>query len=283
VNSELHCHTTASDGLHSPSEVVDLARRRDVSILAITDHDTIAGHQEAMQAGEQLGVKVIPGMEISSLSSQGEVHVLGYGVTPTDSTTIERIASLRDVREARAKGILNKLERLGISLSFDQVKAFAGDGMIGRPHVARALVKSGFVANEQEAFDKYLAEGGPAFVAHSGLTPAEAVQLTQAAGGVAVLAHPGLYAGDLTKLLDELIAAGLDGIEVFYPWHSPEQIRCYAAFARSHGLLVTGGSDFHGARGDAELSLGSVKVPREDIEALEAKLRQNSRRATVNS
>ena len=268
MRTELHCHTTASDGLCSPAEVVRLAHVRNVGLLAITDHDTIAGHDEAVAAGEALGVRVIRGIEISALSRSGEVHVLGYGVRPTDEATGARIASLRSVREVRARGILAKLAGFGIHIPFDRVQALAGDAMIGRPHVARAMVQIGAVATEQEAFDVYLAEGKPAFVPHQGLTPAQAVQLIHDAGGLAVLAHPGLYAGDLAGLLDQMIPAGLDGIEAFYPLHTPEQTTQYVKIARQHRLLMTGGSDFHGPRGDAELTLGTVNVPCEAIAAL---------------
>ncbi|MDW8351947.1 MAG: PHP domain-containing protein [Anaerolineae bacterium] len=272
MRTELHCHTSASDGQLSPTEVVHLARQRDVALLAITDHDTIAGNDEALAAGELLGVRVICGIEISALSRQGEVHVLGYGVRPSDTATISRIAALRAVREARARAILDKLARLGVHIPFEQVQALAGDAMIGRPHVARAMVKAGAVQTEQEAFDLYLAEGKPAFVPHEGLTPGQAVQLIHAAGGLAVLAHPGLYVGNLAALLDEMIGAGLDGIEVFYPLHTPDQEARFAELAHRHGLLLTGGSDFHSVRGDAEPSLGSVHVPPEHVEALLARL-----------
>lgn len=272
VITELHCHTTASDGLLSPTDVVRLAQQRDVALLAITDHDTTAGHAEAIAAGQEHGIHVIPGIEVSALSPQAEVHILGYGVRPTDAATTAKLASLRGVRESRARGILNKLSQLGIDVPFERVRAQAGDGMIGRPHVARVLVEMGIVASQQEAFDLYLAEGKPAFVAHEGLTPAQAVQLIHAAHGVAVLAHPALYRGNFDDLFAGLLNAGLDGIEVFYPAHSPEQTRLYAALASQHDLLMTGGSDFHGVIGDLEISLGAIHVPEEYVEALEARI-----------
>ncbi len=252
-----------------------LARLRDVAVLAITDHDTIAGNDEAEAEGDAQGVRVIHGIEVSALSRQGETHVLGYGVKPRDASTRARIASLRGVREWRARSILDKLAHLGIPIPFERVQALAGDAMIGRPHVARALVLAGAVRTEQEAFDLYLAQGKPAFVPHEGLTPAQAVQLIHDAGGLAVLAHPGLYAGDLSALLDEMVPAGLDGIEVFYPLHTPEQTAHLAELGRRRGLLLTGGSDFHGPRGDAELLLGSIHVPPEHIEGLLARLNRS--------
>lgn len=279
--TELHCHTTASDGLLSPSEVVRLAHLRDIELLAITDHDTVVALDEAIAAGQRFGVRVIRGIELSALSKQGEVHVLGYGVRPDDEATLSKLASLRGVREARARGMLDKLVQQGIHVPFELVHALAGDAMIGRPHVARALVQIGAVQSEQQAFDLYLAEGKSAFVAHHGLTPRQAIDLIHAAHGVAVLAHPGLYNGDVMTLLDALIPSGLDGIEVFYPLHSPQQTELYAGIARQNDLLLTGGSDFHGSRGDAPLSLGTVRIPPEYLEAFEARIRLRHTRASL--
>ena len=268
VRTELHCHTTASDGRHTPAEVVRLAHQRGVALLAITDHDTLAGNEEAASVGQALHVRVIRGVEISALSLGGEVHVLGYGVQPRDPETQARFDALRGVREARARAILDKLAGLGIHIPFARVRALAGDAVIGRPHVARAMVEAGVVATQNEAFDLYLGEGKPAFVAHLGLTPVQAVQLIHAAGGLAVLAHPGLYLGDLADLIDELVAAGLDGLEAFYPLHTPEQVESFVRIARARNLLLTGGSDFHGLEGEGAASLGSVSPPESEVAAL---------------
>jgi predicted metal-dependent phosphoesterase TrpH len=266
--TELHCHTTASDGACTPAELIRLAKLRDVRLLAVTDHDTIDGHAEALAAGAQHGVRVIPGIEISSLSAQAEVHILGYGVAPADDDTRRRIADLRASRESRARRILANLDRLGKPVSFERVKQLAGDAMIGRPHIAAAMVEAGHVANKQQAFDDYLAEGRPAFAPNDALTPPQAVDLIHQAQGLAVVAHPGLFKGDLAPVLDELIDHGLDGIEARYPLHTPRQIAEFARIAAERGLLATGGSDFHGPQGDAELTLGSVVLPPEDIAAL---------------
>jgi predicted metal-dependent phosphoesterase TrpH len=278
VITELHCHTTASDGRLSPADVVQLAKQRDVTLLAITDHDTIAAHDAALAAGAALGLRVIPGIEVSSLSQQGEVHVLGYNVRPDDAATINTLNSLRGVREARARGMIDKLAALGITVPFERVQALAGDAMIGRPHLARVLVERGAVGSMQDAFDQYLAEGKPAFVPHEGLTPAQAVALIHAAHGVAVLAHPALYRGDLDTLLDDMLAAGLDGIEVFYPMHTPAQIEAYKRIAAMHNLVMTGGSDFHAIIGDQPVSLGTVHVPDECIRDLEARMQARAGR-----
>ncbi|MCS6773979.1 MAG: PHP domain-containing protein [Thermoflexales bacterium] len=272
MTTELHCHTTASDGAHTPTEVVAMAQARGVTLLAITDHDTLAGHAEALEASHTFGIPVVPGVEISALSPEGEVHVLGYGVCPSDEPTRQRFAALRAARFARAEQILQRLDALGMHMTLEDVRAFAGDGIIGRPHIARALVQHGFVPDTQTAFDLYLAEGRAAFVPNQNLSPAEAVALIHAAHGVAVLAHPGLYRGDLNRLLSNLVSAGLDGIEVFYPLHSEAQVEALLAFARQNSLLVTGGSDFHGIAVDGRDCLGAVHVPTADVAALRARL-----------
>ena len=273
MRTDLHSHTTASDGTLSPTALVTMAQQRGIGVLAVTDHDTVAGHAEAIAAGEALGVRVLRGIEVSALSDEGkEVHVLGYGVQPSDDATRIKIESLRDVREARAKSLLSKLSALGIAINFERVKAFAGDGMIGRPHVARAMVEAGVVRTVNQAFDEYLGEGKPGFVSHEGLTPQQALALIHRAHGAAVVAHPMLYKGNLEGLLQDVIAAGLDGIEAFYPAHTPEQTQHFVRLAEKQGLIVTGGSDFHGPLGDLEVSLGTISLPEDAITKLDARI-----------
>ena len=272
--TELHCHTRASDGTLTPSELVALALKRDIKVLAITDHDTLAAHAEASQACKQHSIQFIPGIEVSSLDDQGEVHVLGYGVEPADDITSQRILELRDARDRRALAMVAKLHALGIPVSYGRIKELAGDAMVGRPHVAKALLEGHWVATRQEAFDIYLAEGKPAFVPHHGLTPAQAIELIHKANGIAVVAHPGLFAGNADQLLTELCATGLDGIEVYYPLHTLEQTLRYADFAQKHGLVATGGSDFHGFVGANETTLGSVHLPNGTIDAIGSRITQ---------
>ncbi len=260
--------------MYPPRTVVEFAKLRGIEWLSITDHDTLAAVPEAMQAGKELGVRIISGIEISSLASAGEVHVLGYGVAPDDDDTRATLESLRGIREARARGILAKLDALGIYIPFARVQALAGDGMIGRPHVARALIEQGIVQTQQEAFDKFLSEGKPGFVRHAGLTPPQAVALIHAAHGVAVLAHPWLYRGELLPLIQDLRAVGLDGIETYYPSHTLDQIAQVEHIAQAFGLIRTGGSDFHGVYGDYEMSLGSVHVPDDCLIALDEALKR---------
>ena len=277
MRTDLHCHTLASDGTLSPTALVEMARQRDVRVLAVTDHDTVSAHDEAIAAGEVFGVRVLRGIEISALSDEvKEVHVLGYGVQPSDAATRAKIESLRGVREERAKLLLAKLDSLGISINFERVKAIAGDAMIGRPHVARALIEAGVVRTLNQAFDEYLGEGKAAFVSHEGLTPQQAIALIHKVHGAAVLAHPMLYKGDLDKLMQDMIATGLDGIEAYYPAHGPEQTQRLINVANEHGLIVTGGSDFHGPIGDLEVSLGTITLPDDAITKLDTRIQRYS-------
>ena len=245
--SNLHCHTTASDGELSPTALVALAAQLGVTTLAITDHDTIAAHDEAIAAGLAHGVRIIPGIEVSALSPQGEVHILGYGVRVTSPTSAiaQQIAGLREVRDGRARKIIAKLAKLGIVLEFERVRSIAGDAVVGRPHIAKALVEIGAVRDTQQAFDRYLAEGKLAFSPHQGLTPAQAIQLIHNAGGIAVFAHPSLYVGNIAELFGDLLVNGLDGIEVYHASNPLEHRTSYLSWAVKHGLIVTGGSDFH--------------------------------------
>jgi len=270
--TELHCHTTASDGTLSPTELIKLADQRDVKLLAVTDHDTVAGHAEAIAASHQYGIRVIPGIEVSSLFGSTEVHVLGYGVEPQDETTMQQLAQLRDARDGRASAMVDKLHALGIPVSFERVKELAGDSMVGRPHIAKALLEGNWVSTRQQAFDDYLAEGKPAFVAHQTLSPAQAVELIHRARGIAVLAHPALFAGDLDQLLANLVEHHLDGVEAYYPLHTAQQTEQYAAFAKTNNLITTGGSDFHGFIGDQEVVLGSIHLSDVTLAAFNARL-----------
>ena len=200
------------------------------------------------------------------------MHILGYGVAPLDAATRDALLSLRASLESRARRILDKLYRLGIILDFERVRALAGDGMIGRPHIARAMVEKAAVRDLQDAFDTYLAEGKPGFVPNDALDPFQAVELIHRARGIAVIAHPAFVHGDVESLIGALIARGLDGIEVYYPDHTPQQISRYAEIARSAGLITTGGSDFHGLTPDAAREFGEIALPAGAVEQLEARI-----------
>jgi predicted metal-dependent phosphoesterase TrpH len=249
---DLHTHTTASDGRHRPAEVVRMARAAGLSAVAITDHDTVAGIAEALAAGSEYGIRVIPGVEISTSAEGKDIHILGYGFSPDDPALLERLVSLRQVRTRRNEEILSKLNGLGMEITMAEVEREAsdsprGDGSIGRPHMAEVLVRKGYVKDLKDAFNRYLAEGAAAYVNPPRIGPADAVDWIHEAGGAAIVAHPGLYRND--RLVLELLDRGADGLEAYHSDHDEAMQRHYKTLAKSRGKLVTGGSDFHGIRG----------------------------------
>jgi 3',5'-nucleoside bisphosphate phosphatase len=257
---DLHLHTTHSDGSCTPAEVIDLAHKAGVTALAITDHDITTGVPEAITAGRQLGIEVIPGIEISSIFGESELHILGYFLDWQDAKLRERLATLRESRHRRNPKVIERLRALGIDITYDEVRALAGTDSVGRPHIARVLMEKQVVTSAKEAFDRFLAEGKPAYVRRDLPSPAEAIQWIKAAKGLAVLAHPTWVRttdGMLTDLVRQLKADGLDGVEVHYSTHTARQTREYLAMAKQLGLLATGGSDFHGfTKPDIEVGIG---------------------------
>lgn len=264
---DLHLHTTHSDGSCTPTEVVDLAHQAGVTTLAITDHDIMTGVAEAIMAAEPCGIEVIPGVEISSIIGQSELHILGYFLDWQDPILNERFTTLRESRHRRNPQIVERLQALGIDITYDEVRTRAGSDSVGRPHIARTLMDKQVVSSAKEAFDRFLANGKPAYVPRDLPNPAEAIQWIKAAGGLAVLAHPTwvkLADRSLVELLRELKTAGLDGVEVYYSTHSSRQIREYLSLAQQLGLLITGGSDFHGLTKpdiDVGIGKGTLHVP----------------------
>ena len=264
---DLHLHTTHSDGSLPPAEVVTLAHEAKVSALAITDHDITTGLPEAMAAGERLGIEIIPGIEVSSRYGESELHVLGYFLRWKDDLLNQRLTTLRESRHRRNPQIVERLQALGIDITYEEVRAVAGSDSVGRPHIARVLMDKKVVTSAKEAFDRFLANGKPAYVPRDLPTPAEAIRWIKDAGGLAVMAHPTwvkTVQGTLTDLTRELKDAGLDGVEVHYSTHTPKQTREYLDLAKTLGLLVTGGSDFHGLTKpdiDVGIGRGSLHVP----------------------
>ncbi|MDQ2783448.1 MAG: PHP domain-containing protein [Chloroflexota bacterium] len=242
---ELHCHSTASDGTYPPARVVAMAAARGVRVLALTDHDTTAGIAAAAGAATGFGMALIPGVELTCSVDRGEVHLLGYFVAVGDEAFQRRLARFRGGRDARGQAIVEKLNALGIPVRWERVKEIAGDGAVGRPHVGRALMEIGAAATIDDAFDRYLGRGRPAHVERQQLLPADAVQLVRAAGGVPVLAHP-LSVANLEATLDEMIPAGLLGIEAYYGAYTPDKRDALAKIAARHDLITTVGNDFHG-------------------------------------
>jgi predicted metal-dependent phosphoesterase TrpH len=248
---DLHVHTTASDGTLSPGEVVRLAAENGITAVAVTDHDTVAGLAEAVEVGIRCRVEIVPGVEISAEWDRGILHLLGYFIERTDQDLLRTLDYLKRGREERTVGILSKLAGLGIEIPLEEVAAESGTGVPGRPHIARVMVRLGFVREIQEAFDRYLARGAPAYVRKPKLDPVDALRTIRSAGGLPVMAHPYSVLSRDSRGLGDVIAHlkehGLQGIEAFYPEHAPEQTQTYLELADRFDLAVTGGTDFHGA------------------------------------
>jgi predicted metal-dependent phosphoesterase TrpH len=253
--ADLHTHSLASDGTQAASDNVRHARELGLIAIAVTDHDTTAGLDEALAEGDRLNMEVVPGVEISTIADNQDIHVLGYYVGFRLPSFQSRLQGLRDTRDRRNDMIIGKLRELGLDVSMQEVvgrleRPLSAGETIGRPHIASLLLGKGYVSSINEAFDRYLAPGGAAYINPPRITPLQAIEWIRESGGCAVLAHPGLYGND--ELVSELIAGGLDGIEAYHSDHTPEQEKHYADLAIKHRLIVTGGSDFHGERGGSE-------------------------------
>jgi predicted metal-dependent phosphoesterase TrpH len=265
---DLHIHTTASDGVRSPAEVVRVAVDKGLEAIAITDHDTTDGVDLAVAAARGERLDVIPGIELSAEDGPREIHVLGYYIEHRDRALQEKLAVLRRARRERAAKMVKKLETMGVPISWERVLEIAGDtSAFGRPHIAQALLERGYVGSVHEAFDRYIGLRGPAYVSRYKLTPAEAVTMVTDAEGLPVLAHP----RGQEDVVPMLSALGLVGLEVYYPSYSEEERELLAALAQQHDLVATGGSDFHGyGGGDVAPTLGEVSVPLESLMRLRA-------------
>jgi 3',5'-nucleoside bisphosphate phosphatase len=239
---DLHLHTTASDGVYSPRQLVEKARNAGLLTIAITDHDTLAGVEEAIRAGLEFGITVIPGIEISTKYNGKSVDILGYGVSMNHDLK-HVLTQIRKERDSRAIRIIKKFEDIGMPITMEDVKKFSKRNIVARPHIAAAVVNKGYAENTQEVFEKYLADGKPCAVDKFILTPNEGINLIHRAGGKAVLAHPKLIGDD--NLVIELFKLPFDGIEVWHRKHGEEDVKTYKELAVNHGLCMTGGSDFH--------------------------------------
>ncbi|MCL4486556.1 MAG: PHP domain-containing protein [Chloroflexi bacterium] len=265
---DLHTHSTASDGELSPPELVSLARARGLGTIALTDHDSVAGIDAALEAARNMSIQVIPGVELSADVPNSEVHVLGYFIDWHDTRFLGMLDKFREGRYGRAEKMTRRLAALGAPVSFDRVKEIAGDAAIGRPHVAQALLEAGHVATIAEAFDRYIGRNGPAYVERFRLTPEDAVGLILQAGGVPVLAHP----REVTNYIPPLVKTGLLGLEVYYGAYDDATRSALLHLADENGLIATGGSDFHGLDKMAHMSgLGDVGIPPGVVDALKRK------------
>jgi len=269
---DLHLHSTASDGQFSPSELVAMALERKLLAIAITDHDTTAGVDEALEAARGTELEVIPGVEISCDVPHEEVHVLGYYLDHRHPALDEKLRAIRYARVQRAKGMLAKLTTLGFPLPWEMVAELAGGESVGRPHIARAMVSVGYVASTDEAFALYIGRNGPAYVERYKISPLDAVSLIKEARGLPVLAHP----LRVTHFLPDLIERGLIGLEVYYNSYSPEDMRRLADLACKFDLIPTGGSDFHGSGVVNTVDMAGVQVPMESVERLRALARSRT-------
>ena len=256
---DLHVHSTASDGSRPPAEVVATAKRAGLSAIALTDHDTVAGIDDATRAGVDLGVRVVPGVELSAVEGDVETHILGLHLSDTRELE-STLAALREMRRTRAERIVHRLNELGVRIELAAVLEQAAGGAIGRPHVARAMIAEGWAVDFRDAFDRYLGSGRPAYVGKERLAVVDAIGLIHRAGGLAILAHPAQ--GGTRERVEAFVRDGIDGVEVRHPSHSSEDIARLTALVDHFGLVPSGGSDWHGAT-DGARTLGTMRVPAE--------------------
>ncbi len=250
-NFDLHSHSNTSDGSFSPTELVEYASKNGIKTLAITDHDTVNGVDEAVKAGEKLGVTVIAGVEISIDFDPGTMHICGYNIDIENKNLNDKLGIVQYARKNRNSVIIDKLNSAGVAITLDEIKEVAGPDQVGRPHFARVMMEKGYVTTVKEAFNRYLAKGAPCYVDRVRLSIADAVEMIKGAGGKVVLAHPiqlklesdEAYKSKFAGLKD----LGIEGIEAFSSYHNEEENQKFKAMAEELGLMVTGGSDFHGA------------------------------------
>lgn len=271
---DLHVHSSFSDGSFIPEDLIQKAVEEGLYAVALTDHDTVAGVPRFLAAAKGKPVVAVPGVEISADFNPGTMHMLGYFIDEKNETLNARLQWLREGRDARNQEILHKLIRLGFHLSWAEVKKYAEEDVVGRPHFAQALLARGYVADKDEAFDLYLGKGKPAYAERRRLTMKDSIDLIAGAGGVAVLAHPftlKMPSKQLKDLIRELCDFGLTGIEVYYSEHTASMQREYLKLAKEFDLVATGGSDFHGAlTPDITLGrgFGPLKIPDEIVSRL---------------
>ena len=273
---DLHMHTTASDGRFSPAEIVRKSAAVGLTVIAISDHDTVDGIIPAIEAAEAFPqLEVIPCVEISTDVPDGEVHVLGYFIDYTDSELQAKLERMRNSRRQRAERMVAKLRNFGLEVEWDRVQEISGGSALGRPHIARAMLEKGYIASIREAFDRYISRDGPAYVEREKMTPVEAVELILQSNGLPVLAHP-LTTPNPEKMVIEMKRAGLVGIEAYYGAYTTEEVNRLVRIAKRHSLIATGGSDYHGLDDTAETMLGGVHVPVESVERLVALARERA-------
>jgi len=262
---DLHTHTTHSDGFYTPEELVKKAKSKEIRALSISDHDSISAFSEAYNFGKKIGVEVIPGVELSIDIGGSEVHILGYFFNPKDKDLKAYLKFFRDERYRRACKIIERLNSLGFKLDISEIELATKNSAIGRPHIAKLLLKKRYVKSYVEAFNKYIGNGCPAFEKKVHLSPQSAFKIIKDAGGISFIAHPGKMPEPLLK---DLIDAGVDGIEVFHPSHSLRLINFYKGIVNEFYLLSSGGSDFHGGKREDDDNFGEYFIGYDSFEKL---------------
>jgi predicted metal-dependent phosphoesterase TrpH len=258
---DLHIHSTASDGKYTPAQIVSQAVTLGLEYIALTDHDSVDGIVPALEEARKYPQLIfIPGVEISTDVSEGEIHVLGYFIDYLSRDLCDSLEEFRTSRQGRARAMVARLAELGLNIDWSRVQEIAGDGAIGRPHIAEAMLEKGYIQSFKEAFDKYIGHGGPAYVERFKMSPQEAVALVIRSGGLPVLAHP-FTVKNSEAWVPVLKDVGLMGIEAYYKDNTPENTEVMLAIAEKYDLLVTGGTDFHGIEDDREVKMGGVSVP----------------------
>ena len=267
--TDLHTHTYYSDGYNSPERLLEKANSKGIKTLSITDHDNVNGIFEAIEFAKKFEIEIIPGVEISTDIRDSEVHILGYFVDPKNDDLQHYLSFFREERHKRAIRMVKKLNTLGLEITIEDVMVFAKNSAVGRPHIAQALLAKGQVKSFFEAFYKFIGNHAPAYERKVHLSPQSAFKIISDAGGLSFIAHPGNMPEILIK---ELIDAGVDGIEVIHPSHSPEQVRFYRGIVNEYFLLESGGSDFHGGKREDEENFGKYYTTSKAVETMRTRL-----------
>ena len=270
ARADLHIHSTASDGRYNPTEIVHMAVAAGLTIIALTDHDTVDGLIPALEAAREFPeLTVIPAVELSTDTYSGEIHVLGYFIDFTNQEFRASLERMRNSRANRAKKMVLKLKELGCNIELERIKEIAGNGALGRAHIAQALLEKGYITSFKEAFTKYIGHGCPADVVREKLTPVEAVKLVIKANGIPVLAHP-YTALNPEEVIKELKTVGLEGMEVYYAGYLPSEMNILLNMAEKYELIPTGGTDYHGIDATSDITIGGTDVPNQCVEKLVA-------------
>jgi len=267
---DLHCHSNYSDGALSPIELLSKANNVNIDIISITDHDSVEGVKEAIEIEKKNNLRIIPGVELSAFMNHTEVHIIGYFIDINNEQLVSNLQIFKNDRIQRAERIVRKINKMNIPLRFESVLSHSGNGSISRPHIAAAMIKEGFIESYLEAFQRYIGNDCPAYEKKLAYSPQQIISIIHEAGGLSILAHPGntLREEEIFQIID----AGIDGIEVIHPGHTPNMIRYYRKIVNEFFLLETGGSDFHGGLKNDDENLGQFTISHKAVESMEQRL-----------